>query len=164
MSASNIPSVFQDPDHDHSACVADALDRAEAVCASRNLRLTAIRRRVLELIWSNHKPTKAYDLLDTIRAEHASAAPPTVYRALDFLLEAGLIHRLESLNAFVGCNAGHRDFHPKFLICRSCERVAEIAGRTLHHAIDHEAAAADFMVEGEVVELRGLCRNCAGAV
>lgn len=163
MKASNIPSAFQGPDHDHDACVADALERADRVCAERGLRLTPIRRRVLELIWASHKPTKAYDLLDTIRAEHAGAAPPTVYRALDFLLDAGLVHRLESLNAFVGCNAGHGGSHPKFLICRHCERVAEIAGQTLHDAIDREAAAAGFMVEGEVVELRGLCRNCANA-
>lgn len=163
MTVSNIPFAFQGPNHDHDACVADALNRAETICAEHGLRLTPIRRRVLELIWSNHKPTKAYDLLDTIRAEHAGAAPPTVYRALDFLLDAGLVHRLESLNAFVGCDAGHNDSQPKFLICRHCEHVAEIAGETLHRAIAREAEAADFVVEGEIVELRGLCRACADA-
>lgn len=161
MKATNIPYAFHDPSHDHDACVSGALDRAETICSQRGLRLTPIRRRVLELIWSSHKPTKAYALLDLIRAEQDNAAPPTVYRALDFLLEAGLIHRLESLNAFVGCDAAHTHNQPKFLICRDCERVAEIAGPSLHNAIDQEASAADFVVEGEVVELRGLCRGCA---
>lgn len=161
MKAFNIPAAFQGPNHDHESCVADALQRADSVCAEQGLRLTKLRRRVLELIWNSHKPAKAYDLLDIMRAEHAGAAPPTVYRALDFLLDAGLVHRLESLNAFVGCNAGHRHSQPKFLICRRCERVAEIAGEELNHAIDQEAAAAGFVVEGEVVELRGLCTHCA---
>lgn len=161
MKAANVPSEFQGLDHDHDACVADALRRADTVCAERGLRLTKLRRRVLELIWTSHKPAKAYALLDAMRTEHTNAAPPTVYRTLDFLLDAGLIHRLESLNAFIGCNAGHRNSHPQFLICRHCERVAEIAGQELHHAIDREAAAADFIIEGEVVELRGLCTHCA---
>ena len=72
--------------HDHDACIADALSRADALCRQQGLRLTAIRRRVLELIWANHQPTKAYDLLAQINAERGNAAPPTVYRALDFLL------------------------------------------------------------------------------
>lgn len=162
MTGAQSPSAFPRPGHDHDACVADALQRAQAVCDRDGLRLTPIRRRVLELIWSNHKPTKAYDLLASMRGEHGAAAPPTVYRALDFLVDAGLVHRLESLNAFVGCDTGHGGLQPKFLICRHCERVAEISGTALQRAIAREAAAADFTVEGEIVELRGLCRTCSG--
>src|SRR5699024_2314500 len=113
---------------DHAACIDAALARAEATCREQGPRLPTIRRRVLELIWASHRPSTAYDLLAAIHSERGKAAPPTVYRALDFLLDAGLIHKIESLNAVIGCDAGHADGSPKFLICHDCHRVAEIAG------------------------------------
>ena len=91
--------------HDHSRCVSHALAEAEAICARQGLRLTALRKRVLELVWASHKPLGAYDILGVLSDEDGRrAAPPTVYRALDFLLENGLVHRIASLNAFVGCS------------------------------------------------------------
>lgn len=159
MNAHN--AVFNASGHDHQACIRAALARADALCAQRGLRLTAIRRRVLELIWENHRPTKAYDLLGAISAERGNAAPPTVYRALDFLLEAGLVHKIESLNAFIGCDAGHDSGHPKFLICRSCERVAEIPSPEVDSAIAREADRAGFTVDRETIEIGGLCDACA---
>src|SRR5699024_1887306 len=122
MSSASLPL----PNHDHGACISDALARAEACCRAQGLRLTATRRRVLELIWASHRPSKAYDLLEAINRERGNAAPPTVYRALDFLLTAGLVHKIESLNAFIGCSGTHAHAQPKFLICHDCQRVAEI--------------------------------------
>lgn len=153
--------VFSAAGHDHAACIADALARADARCAERGLRLTAIRRRVLELIWDNHKPTKAYDLLNTISAERGNAAPPTIYRALDFLLDAGLVHKIESLNAFIGCDRSHHRNDPKFLICRSCERVVEIPSPEVDAAIAKAAERAGFVVDHETIEVGGLCAACA---
>jgi len=153
--------IFNAHGHNHDACIADALERADTRCAERGLRLTAIRRRVLELIWENHRPTKAYDLLDAISAERGNAAPPTVYRALDFLLDAGLVHKIESLNAFIGCDAGHASGYPKFLICRDCERVAEIASREIDAAIALEAKQAGFSIDQETIEVGGICQACA---
>ncbi len=153
--------IFDAHGHDHDACIADALAHADQICSERGLRLTAIRRRVLELIWVNHRPTKAYDLLDTISAERGNAAPPTVYRALDFLLDAGLIHKIESLNAFIGCDAPHETSHPKFLICRDCERVAEIASHEIDAAIALEAKQAGFSIDQETIEVGGICQACA---
>jgi hypothetical protein len=89
--------MFEPKSHDHAHCIEDAIDRAELVCGARGARLTDIRRHVLELIWKRHEPVGAYDLLDELRATHRRAAPPTVYRALDFLMENGLVHRIESL-------------------------------------------------------------------
>lgn len=153
--------VFSAPGHDHDTCVANALAHAEQVCARKGLRLTAIRRRVLELIWASHQPSKAYDLLDAIRNESFSAAPPTVYRALDFLEEAGLVHRIESLNAFAGCESSHTGGQPMFLICRQCKRVAELPDQAVEQAISHAASRADFAVERETIEISGLCNSCA---
>lgn len=161
LASPDIPVAFAREGHDHASCVADALERAERVCRQRSLRFTAIRRRVLELVWNSHKPIKAYDLLEAIRTSRHNAAPITVYRALDFLQDAGLVHRIESLNAFVGCDAAHGDSPPKFLICRHCGRAAEVPGVQLDGAISHEANAAGFDVETEIVEMIGTCRNCA---
>lgn len=146
--------------HDHEACIKAALIRAEQTCQAQGLRLTAIRRRVLEMIWVSHRPSKAYDLLDAINRERGKTAPPTVYRALDFLLEAGLIHKIESLNAFIGCDAGHPHGHPKFLICHCCRRVAEIPGPEVDRAIAHAADNAGFCADQETIEIGGTCQQC----
>ncbi|RJS93368.1 Fur family transcriptional regulator [Salinisphaera sp. Q1T1-3] len=147
--------------HDHQACIADALTRADALCRERGLRLTEIRRRVLELIWANHQPTKAYDLLAQINAERGNAAPPTIYRALDFLLEAGLIHKIESQNAFIGCAVDHDRGQPKFFICRVCGGAAEIQSNEIDRAIDREARRAGFVIDHQTLEVDGLCALCA---
>lgn len=154
-------TVRADHGHDHIACIDTALARAEATCRERGLRLTAIRRRVLELVWASHRPSKAYDLLDTIGRERGKAAPPTVYRALDFLLDAGLIHKIESLNAYIGCDADHAHSHPKFLICHTCHRVAEITGPAVDRAIAREVNNAGFRADEETIEIGGTCRLCA---
>src|SRR5918999_799750 len=102
--------------HDHLSCIGDALDRAAVLCDQRGARLTPLRRRVLELVWRGHEPVGAYDLL----AQMGRAAPPTVYRALDFLIEQGLVHRIESLNAYVGCDRPEAAHASQFLICTDC--------------------------------------------
>lgn len=156
----NTPA-FSPTQHDHAACIQTALTRAEVTCRDRGLRLTTIRRRVLELIWASHEPSKAYDLLDAINRERGRAAPPTVYRALDFLLEAGLIHKIESLNAYIGCDMAQPHAHPKFLICHSCNRVAEIPGPAVDRAIARETSDAGFCADAETIEIGGTCRLCA---
>lgn len=106
------PVAFAADGHDHMSCIAEALQRAVALCESRGTQLTELRRRVLELVWSSHEPIGAYRILEQLdrplpgqmRGKARRAAPPTVYRALDFLIEQGLVHRIESLNAFVGCD------------------------------------------------------------
>lgn len=161
MSDAPQSSVFSHNHHDHQHCIDDALSRADQRCAERGLRLTAIRRRVLELIWENHQPTKAYDLLDKINAERGHAAPPTVYRALDFLLDAGLVHKIESQNAFIGCDTDHERNQPKFLICRNCGRAAEIQSPEIDNVIASEARDAGFVVDHQTIEVDGLCAACA---
>ena len=112
------------------------LERVEAACDRRGVRLTELRRQVLGLVLDSAKPAGAYDLLEKLRPHHHGAAPPTVYRALDFLLEQGLIHKVERLSAFVGCLHGveeHDDevhhHAAQFLICRRCGQVTELNDR-----------------------------------
>ncbi len=146
--------------HNHDRCVAEAVAAAEALCARRNLRLTELRRRVLELVWGRHQPMGAYDILEELRLERRRAQPPTVYRALEFLMENGLVHRIESLNAFVGCGAPGRPHGGQFLICRRCRAVAEMDDPEIASVLSRNAARAGFRVARQTVELDGLCSAC----
>lgn len=147
--------------HDHARCVADAMTRAEAICEARGLRLTPLRRHVLQLVWAGHKPVGAYDVLDALTEAGRKAAPPTVYRALDFLMEAGLVHRLDSLNAYIGCPDPEHAHSGQFLICRACHRVIELDASAINARIREAAAGAGFRAEQQMLEVRGLCAACA---
>lgn len=154
---------FQAPRHDHARCVADAVAAAREICARRGLRLTELRQRVLELVWDGHEPLGAYDILDALRRERRRAQPPTVYRALDFLMAHGLVHRIESLNAFVGCGAPGRPHRGQFLICRACKAVAELDDPEISRVLAENAARHGFRVGRQTVELDGLCNACDDA-
>ncbi len=146
-------------EHDHQRCVDEALARAEHICVSRGQRFTSIRRKVLELIWQQHKPIGAYEVLEQLQRQ-GRAAPPTVYRALDFLQDLSLVHRIESLNAFVGCNQPHLPHEGQFLICESCRICAELDSDEIHSVIEKRAATAGFKVTQQRVEIMGLCQKC----
>jgi Fur family zinc uptake transcriptional regulator len=152
--------LFRAASHDHGSCVESALDRAAAVCARHGARLTELRRQVLELVWRGHEPIGAYALLEALRASHPNAAPPTIYRALDFLIEQGLIHRIESLNAYVGCSQPERPHVSQFLICGRCGAAAELDDPAIARAVVTRAAELGFVVERQTIELRGLCPSC----
>ncbi|MBT3766817.1 MAG: transcriptional repressor [Rhodospirillaceae bacterium] len=148
--------------HDHGACIEDAITIAEEICTRDGTALTELRRRVLELVWEGHRPVGAYDLLEKLQRERRKAAPPTVYRALDFLMENGLIHKIESLNAFVGCGAPTQRHGGQFLICQACGAVAELNDATVTRRISTKAADLGFEVESQMVEVLGTCPDCAG--
>ena len=150
--------------HDHSHGVHSALSEADTLCAQKGLRLTALRKRVLELVWQSHKPLGAYDILAVLSEQDGRrAAPPTVYRALDFLLENGLVHRISSLNAFVGCSHPEHPHQGQFLICRTCHAAIELEQKSISDAIISSAHDVGFTVEGQTVEVVGLCAGCREA-
>ena len=163
---------FAPAGHDHGACVNDALLAAETVCTARSVRLTPLRRRVLELVWENHKPVGAYAILEELQADRRDeiepgdvasrgpVAPPTVYRALDFLLENGLIHRIEMLNAYIGCCQPESRHSGQFLLCGECGTAAELASDALLEAVDAEASRRGFAVRRVTVEVDGICPDC----
>ena len=151
------------------------LDGAAEICARHGARLTEIRRRVLGLIIDSRGPLGAYALLDKLKAERANATPVTVYRALDFLLENGLIHKIERLNAFIACTdqgdhahqPGHQPWQQRhaaqFLICRTCGTVAELEDRSIAEAISSAAGRTGFRPDHATIEVEGLCGACAAA-
>lgn len=146
--------------HDHQGCIDRALKSADRLCGERGVRFTPLRRRVLELVWGSHEAVKAYDLLERLKASDPAAKPSTVYRALDFLLEQGLIHRVESLNAFIGCSHAGRSHELLLLICEACQAVEERPAPELMKAAAEEIQAAGFLARGKAFEVRGLCARC----
>ncbi len=146
--------------HDHNKCVSEALGVAEQLCTVRGVQLTPIRHQVLELIWDSHKAVKAYDLLDRIKPLQSSAKPATIYRALDFLIEQGLIHRVESLNAFVGCSCSGHQHELLLLICKRCNEVEERPAPKVMEAISQEFQQAGFVPHSKAIEAQGICGKC----
>ncbi|MGB5445876.1 MAG: Fur family transcriptional regulator [Psychromonas sp.] len=150
---------FSSHDHDHQSCMATAIAKAEQVCESRNQRFTALRKRIFELVWQQHKPIRAYDILERLQQD-GRAAPPTVYRALDFLLELGLIHRIESMNAFVGCSTPGQKHEGQFFICNNCGAFVELHSTPINSAISHSARDSGFEIQQRTIEIMGLCPEC----
>lgn len=160
MSSRPPSRAFPGRRHDHRQCVRSALAEAAALCTSRSARLTALRREVLAVVWQSHRPLGAYDILEQLRARGRRAAPPTVYRALEFLLAHGLVHRVESRNAFVGCTRPGHGGSGQLLICETCGAAAELNDPKVTAAIARRAASHGFRAREQTIEVRGLCPDC----
>jgi Fur family zinc uptake transcriptional regulator len=156
--------TFPAPGHDHDRCAADALSHAERVCAGRAQKFTPIRRQVLGALLSSHRPLGAYEVIDELAKQMARPAPITVYRALDFLMENGLVHRIESRNAFLACAHDHDAASMvAFLICESCGSVGEIPAALLAQGLNDAARQTGFSPKMSVVEITGICAHCQKA-
>jgi len=142
------------------ATVADRLNVADAVCTQRGHRLTPIRRKVLELLLRHGRSLKAYELLNEMRAIHPGAAPPTIYRALDFLLAEGLIHRIDAVNAWAACSDIEGSRHDLLIVCTGCGSVAEIDAPDLSRQLSACVAAMGYVPATHEIEIRARCANC----
>jgi Fur family zinc uptake transcriptional regulator len=151
-----------DPSH-HVHDAGGYVQAVEQACEERGIRLTPLRAQVLGLIAEAGRPVKAYDLLDSMKALNGSSAPPTVYRALDFLLEQGFIHRLASMNAFVGCHHPHERHSVPFLICDGCQSAIELEDERITRLLDAQAKAMGFSPRAQTLEVHGLCASCSAA-
>jgi Fur family zinc uptake transcriptional regulator len=148
-------------EHGHTHGPEEILQSAERACKRAGLRLTDIRRQVLSLIAQDPRPIKAYDLMAQLGGERGRpAAPPTIYRALEFLLEHGFIHRIESLNAYVTCPHPTTSHRSQFLICDRCQRTIELEDSDLSRRLGERAAAQGFKPMRELIEIHGICREC----
>ena len=147
--------------HRHKQCIKNALEKADRLCSESSLRLTPIRRKVLELIWQSHKPIKAYDLLAQLSSGEHIEKPPTVYRALDFLLENHLIHKIESSNAYIGCEVDHDVLDSKFFVCDKCDEVKEVCEPKLEKSLLEASKKQGFIPDQTTIEIHGTCARCA---
>lgn len=155
------PSVFNS--HDHNHCAIDGLARAEAILAERKLRLTPVRRETLQILLAEHRALGAYDVLERLASAGFGNQPPVAYRALEFLVEHGLAHKVRRLNAFAACMHPETDHAPVFLICRGCNALAETPAEPVRAALDAAAAAIGFSIERTSIEALGLCPTCGAA-
>ena len=156
-----MPAKPAHAEHHHHTHNARAFVReVAAACETRGLRLTEIRSQVLDLIAASAKPIKAYDLLDKLKDDRSNAAPPTVYRALDFLLENGFIHKLQSINAYVSCHHPSVAHHVPFLICDVCESATEICDEHVAMLLSEQARALGFRTRAQTLEVHGVCERC----
>ena len=163
MKKSQVAPQFPDPAHDHQPCLADTLRRAETIYEKLGMRLTPLRKQVLSEVAGSHTAVGAYDVLDRLsRQSGRRLAPISVYRALDSLVEAGLVHRLESRNAFFACHAQHAaNLRQIVLACERCSTVAEIAGDDVFDEIGRLAAATGFIPGRALIEISGRCGDCS---
>jgi len=153
-------AIFPTSSHDHESCRAAILADAERLCRRRRVRLTDRRRRVLAAVAESHAAIGAYDILERLAEAGKRPAPITVYRALDFLIEQGLVHRLASLNAYVACARAGPGHGAQFLICRRCGAIGEMTDAAVARAIGRAAGTQGFRVSAPLVEVAGLCRHC----
>src|SRR6516162_7724212 len=166
--ASRSAPVFHAPDHDHERCSTDAMATAEAICLDRGQRLTPIRRKVLAALLASHKPLGAYEIIDRLATKGETMgprpAPITAYRALEFLRENGLVHRIESRNAFIACVHTHAAGDlVVFLICERCGTVGEASSPDVAATLTSAARAAGFTPRSPVIEITGICTHCRSA-
>jgi Fur family zinc uptake transcriptional regulator len=153
--------AFPAPDHDHGRCTAEAISHAEQVCERRSQKFTPIRRQVLQALLSSHRPLGAYEVIEELAKSMPRPAPITVYRALDFLMGNGLVHRIESRNAYLACGHDHDSTASvAFLICERCGLVGEIPATPLAQDLNAAARATGFAPKLSVVEITGTCTHC----
>lgn len=148
--------------HDHALCQSRVLTEAEERLQQQGARLTPVRRRTLEILLEAHRAMGAYEVLDRLAEDGFGRQPPVAYRALEFLVEHGLAHRLQRLNAFAACLHPGEDHAPVFLICRECDKVAETHAPNVRSELSIAAMNVGFSVERATVEALGLCPACSG--
>ena len=148
--------------HDHGRCINAALTRANDLCAQHRARMTPTRESVLRLLWQSHQPLGAYQLQDQLsKLLDKPVAPATVYRAIDFLLQLGLIHRIPSLNAYIGCPFPNSEHSNLFMICTQCGSAAEVAHNSINDLLQSASDKANFTLQSQSLELLGLCPQCS---
>jgi Fur family zinc uptake transcriptional regulator len=161
MSKTPATNAFPAPEHNHGPCLDLALERARRAFEAKGSRLTELRQQVFEEIAGSHDAVGAYDVLDRLARKGTRVAPISIYRAIDALLDAGVIHRLESRNAFFACHAGHaRERSQLVLSCERCGRVAEVPSEPVFKAIETAVKSACFETRRTVAEVSGLCADC----
>ena len=157
-STSNTSIAFSQ--HDHNHCIESAITQAQNLCKERGVRLTRVRQRVLELVWQSHQPLGAYTLLSLLAEEGFNSAPPTIYRALEFLQNEGLIHKLASVNAYTGCSNPGNPHEGHFFLCLSCNQALELDTSTLQNSLQNSAENHGFAIAQQTIEITGYCAQC----
>tara|TARA_B100001057_G_C22710341_1_gene895514 strand:- start:710 stop:1171 length:462 start_codon:yes stop_codon:yes gene_type:complete len=146
--------------HNHKNCISTSLFELEKFCRESDQKLTKIRRKVLEILLESHKALGAYEILDKLKSNGFPSQPPVAYRAINFLLKVGFVHKIEKFNTYIACSKPGKSHKPAFLICRKCNLVSETIQKSSNHKIFLEAKNNNFCVENSIIEIIGVCQNC----
>jgi Fur family zinc uptake transcriptional regulator len=156
------PQPCLDPDCREQHPPAERIALATSLCSARGVKLTKLRRNILELLWEFDSPTGAYELIKALEAGGGRrVGPPTVYRALGFLISQGLVSKIESRNAYRPCNHPERQHDSVFFLCSNCGASTELENPKIEKLISQEAALIGFQPSHRVVEVEGICANCS---
>lgn len=151
------------PVHNHQLCINRAMQNADAYCQENNIRLTTLRKKVLRYIWESHIPSAAYDILSKLSIDGYNASPPTVYRSLDFLIQHHMVHKIASLNAYIGCQSPGHHHSAQFFICKQCGVATELEDKHISHRIESDSQQLGFAIAQQTVEISGICHACNNA-
>ena len=154
------PALVGFEQHNHGVCTENAINSAEEYCIKNDIKLTPIRKKVLELLLQEHRALGAYAILAMLREQGFSNQPPVAYRALDFLVEHGFAHKIEKLNAFIACSLPGANHSPAFLICKKCNMVAETQSAPHNISFKETANSTGFQIEQTIIEAQGICQSC----
>ncbi len=158
------PRHCTDPDCRGRRSPLERVAFAVSICEGRGVQMTELRRRILELLWVSGRPTGAYELIEAVKLGGSRpVGPPTVYRALEFLMAQGLVSRVESLNAYVPCIHPERDHDCLFFICSGCRASVELEDPRIGRLLAEDAAVLGFVATRRTVEVKGMCARCAEA-
>ena len=146
-------------DHNHELCYKSSIKAFKKNCHEKKLKLTPLRLKVFELLLNDHRPLGAYQILNTLSKDGLNLTPPVIYRVLDFLIEQGFVHKIKNLNAFIACSHPGNTHSPTFMICRKCEKVAEIDVKESGIKLDKNLFS-DFQIEESIIEVIGICKSC----
>ena len=146
-------------DHNHELCYKTSIKAFKKNCHEKKLKLTPLRLKVFELLLNDHRPLGAYQILNTLSKDGLNLTPPVIYRVLDFLIEQGFVHKIKNLNAFIACSHPGNTHSPTFMICRKCEKVAEIDVNESGIKLDKNLFS-DFQIEESIIEVIGICKSC----
>ena len=146
-------------DHNHELCYKSSVNAFKKNCYEKKLKLTPLRLKVFELLLNDHRPLGAYQILNTLSKDGLNLTPPVIYRVLDFLIEQGFVHKIKNLNAFIACSHPGNTHSPTFMICRKCEKVAEIDVKESGIKLDKNLFS-DFQIEESIIEVIGICKSC----
>lgn len=146
--------------HNHKSCINEVVESVEKLCAEKSINFTDLRKKILKTIFADHKSVKAYDILKKLKEKEISDKPPTIYRALDFFMEHGIIHKIHSTNSYVVCDHFQEDHQCHFLICEKCNLVIECCNAEINKIIALNASAKNFKAREKNIEILGICQNC----
>jgi len=148
--------------YQHPQSITAAISQAKLVCEKNNVRLTSAREEILKIVWLSHQPLGAYQIQDELsKLLSKKIAPPTVYRALAFLIDNGLVHKITSLNAYAGCPFPNSEHSNIFLICKGCRKVAEVVNLPTNRTIQDVCSKTKFGFDAQHIEVFGTCSNCS---